>query len=194
MRLMAGYDAIRLVAADQLLYRRFRSLEPGLVSCIDGEQPSDARLDILAVELFGAAAGVCSLVVRTNPHKPDGRNRYGRVDLVIVERQARGLDLGRLLTLAGVVQMLADHGEQLYSISCLAAHPAIAHILEDVGFQPDDKRDDTYCHEQLKLDDPSRLFALRTQMLDATVAAAQSCNFRIRQQRDDVPHRGVPAR
>ncbi len=184
MRLMSGCDAIRLAAADQPLYRRFRSLEPGLVSCLDDQQPPDARLDILSVELFGAAAGVCSFVVRTNRHKPDGRNRYGRVDLVIVERQARGLELGRLLTLAGVVQMLADHGEQLYSISCLAAHPAIAHILESVGFKPDDQRDDTYCHEQLALDDPSQLFALRTKMLDATAAAAQACNFRIRQRRD----------
>jgi len=73
--------------------------------------------------------GVASVGIGTNLYKARPRNCFGRIYLVIVEREFRRFGLGRILVLTALDFLLDRFGETLYSISCLAAHEAIHRIM-----------------------------------------------------------------
>ncbi len=122
------------------------------------------------------------MVVRQNRQRKQIRNAYGRIDLVIVADHARGLGLARVLVNAALVHMLEAFDQRLYSISCLAAHPAIEVILTQVGFVKREPENDGFVHQELRTDELD-VRMLIDDFVAATTLALQSASFRCRQQR-----------
>lgn len=180
-RVMRGYRDLRISLANASSYRRFRSVEPSLVSCLDGQVGEERREpDVLMVLVRNEPAGILSFVIETNPRKAGSADRYARIDLVIVARRFRGLGLSRLLILAVLVHLLREHGRRLYSISCLAAHEAIAHVLEEIGFVGQTRDGKGFRHEELRVDGPEA-DALGESFARQLRDAAQVTGFRLRQ-------------
>jgi GNAT superfamily N-acetyltransferase len=150
--LFQAYPILVLRPGDDALYRRFRSLEPGLVSCLDGGGTPPATHTILGLHVDGQPGGILSLVMQANRMRPPPADHFGRIDLVIVAPHLRGLGLGRVLVLAGLVHLMEQPLPRLYSISCLAAHAAIARVLESLGFTATERRDRGFVHEELRID------------------------------------------
>ena len=176
-----SYPRLKVSLGDEALYRRFRLREPSLVSCLDEQSSrSGAGLHFLVIHCNAEPAGVVSLVIQTNTQKRTARNAFARVVLVIVSETYRKLGLGRVLVISALIHLLEKFGSRLYSISCLAAHPAIEKILEQVGFQRSDRPNRSFVHEELKLADKDIDEVLET-MTTSAAAAAQAANFRVRQ-------------
>lgn len=172
---------VRFVDLD--VYQRFRSMESGLVSCLDGQTGPDRQApQVLAIALDDEPVGMVSFLVSTNAYKQSSSNLYGRIDLVIVSSQSRGLGIGRLLVLSAITQLLAVYCRRLYSLSCLAAHPAMEVILEGVGFSGEYRQNDNFKHEELRLEEADRN-ALFTFFGEKTAEALQASVFRLRQAR-----------
>lgn len=173
--------AIRRCAESQ--YRQFRALEPGLVSCLDDRTGGHAAYLLVTVD--HEPAGVLSFVQYVNPQKAPPADSFGRIDLVIVAERFRNLGLARLLTLSALVYALEVFGRRLYSISCLAAHPAMETILGDIGFtvRPRDGRN--YVHTELPLA-PGAWAGLLDDAAAETKSAAQVSNYRIRRRMGSV--------
>ena len=90
--------------------------------------------EVLTLRFHGKPLGVTSFLLETNAKRPAPRRKFARIDLVITHPAFRGNGIGRLLILLVVAFLLERNGEELYSISCLAAHDAVAHVLEDIRF------------------------------------------------------------
>ena len=125
----------RLSRGDLEAYQELRAREPQLVSLLDGK-PDGGGLETLALWEGSRLQGAVSCVVQVNPLRPTAANRFARIDIVVVPAASRGLGLGRVLLAGATAHLLRSQGELLYSISCLAAHPAVAHTLEAMGFAP----------------------------------------------------------
>lgn len=134
------------------IYQGFRHQEPNLVSIVDGKPEMAKALDALVLHMNGHPVGAVSYLVQTNTRKTPPGNRYGRIDIVIVPASSRGSGLGRLLLLCANLVLLRNHGPSLYSISCLAAHPAVAVVLESVGYTPEHRENTDFVHEELRLE------------------------------------------
>lgn len=182
---LAWFPLVKVEITDEDSYKRFRVLEPSLVGCLDDQtNTSDAVSDFIQVSCDDKPAGVVSLITRVNVRKPPMRALYGRVDLVIVDPRFRGLELGRVLTLVGVNYLLENNGSRLYSISCLAAHPAMEKILESIGFERHERVDTSFVHEEIVLQE-DEVVDLTDWMFSETVCAVQRANFKIRQRQNE---------
>jgi hypothetical protein len=120
--------------------------------------------------------------VGTNLQKTDRRNQYGRIDLVIVEEKFRKMGISRILVLAAVKSLLDRFGNTLYSISCLAAHAAIARIFEaDLAATVTERDSANFVHESLAISEEtsSQLQASVTKQL---ADAVQVTAYRLRQK------------
>ena len=180
-RIFGTQQRLKVRFVDLAVYQRFRSIESGLVSCLDGQTGPDRQTpQVLAIALDDKPVGIVSFLVSTNACKQSSSNLYGRIDLVIMSSQSRGLGIGRLLVLSAIIQLLAVYGRRLYSLSCLAAHPAMEVILEGVGFSGEYRQNDNFKHEELRLEDADRS-ALFTLFRDKTAEALQASNFRLQQ-------------
>ncbi len=176
-------ERLSLRFADMDVYQRFRSMESGLVSCLDGQTGSERQApQVLAIALDNEPVGAVSFLVSTNAYKQSSSNLYGRIDLVIMSSQSRGMGLGRLLVFCAITQLLAVYGRRLYSLSCLAAHPAMEVILEGAGFSGEYRQNDNFKHEELRLEEADRN-ALLTIFTEKTAEAFQASSFRLRQAR-----------
>ncbi len=179
------FEKLAVSWGDEATYRRFRVLEPSLVSCVDQHsEPRDTTIEYPMIKCMGEVAGIASLVTRVNTRKPPHRSLYGRIDLVVVQDRFRGLGLGRVLTLVSVAHLLERFDSRLYSISCLAAHPAMEKILDSVGFVRREQGAKNYVHEELAID-PAEVGKLRDRMFSETTAAARRANFTIRQRQNE---------
>lgn len=177
-----AYPRLTLAFCDEGLYRRFRVLEQSLVSCLDQQVPHlDTDLRFLAVYLDGRPAGVASLIVQRNKQKKTVCNAYGRIDLVIVAHPYRGLGLGKVLMFAALVHLLEAFEQRLYSISCLAAHPAVETILTQAGFDRRDRQGKGFVHQELRTDGLD-VRKLVNDFVTATAQAARTASFRCRQR------------
>ncbi|MCH8881680.1 MAG: GNAT family N-acetyltransferase [Planctomycetes bacterium] len=180
-RIFGTQQRLKVRFVDLEVYQRFRSMECGLVSCLDGQTgPDPQRPQVLAIALHDKPVGVVSFLVSTNAYKQSSSNLYGRIDLVIMSSHSRGLGIGRLLVLSAITQLLALYGRRLYSLSSLAAHPAMEVILEGVGFSGEYRQNDNFKHEELQLEDADRN-GLITFFREKTAEALQASNFRLRQ-------------
>ncbi len=177
---LAPHGRIALQFCSEDVYRRFRVLEPALVSCLDNQQGVGAGCTYLLVSIDGEPAGALSFIMQDNPRKAQPANAFGRIDLVIVAERFRRLGLGRLLTLSALVFALEVFGRRLYSISCLAAHPAMEKILVDFGFAVRPKDDKNFVHTELKLS-AGRWAGLLGDAVSQAGIAARHTSFRVRQ-------------
>lgn len=148
----SGDDGFRLEQGDLSTYQGFRHQEPNLVSIVDGKPEMAKNLDALVFRIKGIPVGAVSYLVQRNTNKSPPNDFYGRIDIVIVPGSARGAGLGRLLLLSANLVMLRGHGSSLYSISCLAAHPAVAAVLESMGYTPARRENTSFVHEELRLE------------------------------------------
>lgn len=145
-----------LEQGDLNTYQTFRHQEPNLVSIVDGKPDMAKDLDALVLRMEGNPVGAVSFLVQANPRKTPPFDSYGRIDIVVVPGASRGAGLGRLLLLSATLTLLRDHGSSLYSISCLAAHPAVATVLESVGYTPEHRGNSDFVHEELRLEGEDR--------------------------------------
>lgn len=176
--------------ADEALFRRFRSLDPTLVSCLDSHSGDrSTEEEYLVVTCNEVPTGLVSLVTRENRRRPPASSLYTRIDLVIVEKRFRRLGLARLIVLASIVHAVKVRGSRLYSISCLAADPAIERILLPIGFASSQRNNRTFVHQELKLGHVSRDTLVDRLMTDAT-AAARIATYRLRNRK---PEDAIPA-
>lgn len=188
LRLFNAVPGLRLTWDDRDIYRQLRSQEPHLVSCVDdASQHFGNTMELLGLQCAARPVASLSIILQTNRYRPPGHALYARIDLVMVDPRERGL--GRLLLLSALTHLFHTHGTQLYSISCLAAHPAVAHILEGAGFTPRATNENDFQHEEIRLDSlsGSELAALLTQSTGKTAEALRLIQFRLRQQQDAVP-------
>ena len=118
---------------DIATYKSLHVLESQLVSMTE-ELGATKEPEVLTLRFHGKPLGVTSFLVETNAKRPAPRRKFARIDLVITHPAFRGSGVGRLLILLVVAFLLERDGEELYSISCLAAHDAVAHVLEDIQF------------------------------------------------------------
>ena len=88
---------------------------------------------IVGVRAKGAGAGCCAFGVTRNSHRAAPRNHYARIDIVITGRSFRHLGFGKLMVYTVLDLLLEQRGRELYSISCVCAHAAIARMLQKVG-------------------------------------------------------------
>jgi GNAT superfamily N-acetyltransferase len=144
--------------------------------CDGGEKPS-----ILTILCDGEPLGALSFIITENPHRPGRRKCYGRIDLVIVDPNARGLGLGRVLIVTALSHMLLENGPELYSISCLAAHRAVAKVLREVGFDGAQRKERNFLLMQVAVDSES-VDQLDARIAEATADALRKAAYRIRQQ------------
>jgi hypothetical protein len=91
---LGAFELVRLPASEM---QGFRALEPSLVSVADKQSTPPEAHWVVGVEAFGQVLGVTSCVVDINTVKPDARQRYGRIDLVIVPPKHRGLGISRVM-------------------------------------------------------------------------------------------------
>jgi len=137
---------------DLVGYNLLRTRESSLVSIMDGKpESSEINFNAISLNISGVLAGCASYAVMNNANKAGARNLYARIDLVITKVSFRGLGTSRLLILVLMAYLLEKFGPHLYSISCLAAHPAIEHVLEKLGFSPEKSPDRNYTKEILDL-------------------------------------------
>lgn len=198
------YPELELGYVKDRTYRQLRIIEPDLVSCLDGQtasqagcakpvQRSTAGAPVCGLELLGVShrgdqladastmLGVLSLVTQCNEHRSPAHNVYMRIDLVIVSPTFRGLGVGRVLTLSSILHALDVWEGRLYSISCLAANPAMERILKEVGFVSRDRKDRQFVHEELKIESAS-IDRIRQSILERLAAALHLLNFRAHKQ------------
>lgn len=144
------YPSLELTQGDLGAYRHFRAREPQLVSCWDqGEEKPDK--EILVLREAGAPAGTVSFMAKENPCRECCSNYYARIDLVIVDNEHRNLGIGRLLIHCVITHLLRIHGDHLYSISCLAAHPAVEKVLKNLSFEGHREKMKTFWQGELKI-------------------------------------------
>ncbi len=103
---------------------------------------------------------------------------------MIVAPVFRGLGLGKVMVLASLVHILEAFGQRLYSISCLAAHPAIEVILSQVDFDRSVRGEKNFVHEELHIGMDRR--KLVNDLVTATAQASQTANFRCRQRQHQL--------
>ncbi|MEE8397221.1 MAG: GNAT family N-acetyltransferase [bacterium] len=170
--LFGPYPTLRMTRGDLGTFRRLRMLEPGLVSFNDGKPLAPGALfGVLAFHVRDEPAGVVSFGVQPNLKKKAERNRFARIDLVIVPPGWRGLGVGRLIVECAVSFLLQNFGGRLYSISSLAAHGAVAKVLEELGFVANERPELSYVHEELRLEekDPAAVGAEVTKKTGETL-------------------------
>lgn len=180
--LFTPYPRLSLSLGKEEIYQRFRRIEPSLVSyhnsTVGVNQPG---VQVLVAHATDSPAGVASFLVETNGYRSGRSNQFARIDLVIVSPQYRGLGLGRLLMFAVIIQLLEVYRRSLYSISCLAAHPAVEKCLEEVGFCGQMRAKGQFKHEEIKLEALDVDDLLNT-LVSRMSSAMQMTNFRLRQR------------
>ncbi len=175
----------RLRRGDLDAYQELRVREPQLVSLVDGK-PNAGVLEALVLWEGGRLQGAVSYLVQVNLLRPPGANRFARIDIVVVPPESRGLGLGHLLLASVTAHLLRSQGELLYSISCLAAHPAVAHTLEAMGFVPGARDHLHYVHEELRLE-PGAVPALAARFSREAATALRRASYTLRQRRSGAP-------
>lgn len=80
---------------------------------------------------------------------------YGRIDAAVVPMEYRGYGVGRWLLEANLLYMLRTWPGDLYSLSTIAAHKAVAYVLSQLGFRVEAKEGMTEEKVSIDIDDGS---------------------------------------
>lgn len=149
---ISDYPELSLKFGDIATYKRLRIVESHLVSCFDTDHQSGNKLQLLTISRGAEVLAVTSFGIFQNLQRSVGLDLYARIDLVIAEKKWRGCGISRVLVYCVLIYILKTYGRRLYSISCLAAHDAIAKILESLSFVVKMKDTKGYQHEHLDLE------------------------------------------
>jgi GNAT superfamily N-acetyltransferase len=159
-------------------------IESAYIDHYDGE---DSRYGIVGGFWKGELLGVSAFGVVENPYfrvhsaDPSGKRRaYGRVDVVVVLPVYRGFGVGRWVMEASLRYMLMNWPGSLYSLSTVAAHKAIAHILSSYGFDIVSRADSEEEKVSLAIDD-EREPALLGMLAERAENNAKRVFFKFRQ-------------
>lgn len=182
----APYPRLSPVHDDFKVYREFRPLEPELVAYHDRlAQTERVDFGVLSIRAGESTLGVGSYVAEANKQKPRPANRYARIDVIIVNPGFRGLGVGRAVILCVAIHLLETYGTRLYSISTLAAHPAVERVVEQLGFLPQRREHDGFTRESLELTGRDAA-ALAREYRQRLEAGLQALNYRLRQQEEQA--------
>ena len=180
-RLFEQYPTFTVEENDLDQYGRMRALEQGLVSSVPIDQPN--ALQILGLYHRGEGLGAVSFFCLDNHLRKPKASRYGRVDLVITDPAVRGHGVGRLLVACALLRLFDLNPGCIYSVSCLAAHAAIATVLKKIGFEHRHMSERNYSHEEYRLGTPDEEREFRRRVWDQARECVQSVNYRLIQRR-----------
>jgi GNAT superfamily N-acetyltransferase len=155
--------------------------EPGLQSSYSGKRgDGKACFDVLTLYRKGQLLAALSYFVDTNPRRKTSDNLFARIDVVVTEKDYRGMGVGKLLVITALKYVMQRWGVHLYSISCLAAHDAMARILDSVGFASEQRPNENYVRQTLSFTEVDRAeFAAR---IDRALAETiQRVRYKFRQ-------------
>lgn len=169
IELLKPFPDLQLTQAEKALYRNFRYSEPNLVSCTDNFEGKQEE-EVLVLLEKGQPLGVVSMVIQENLNKQTSRKSYVRLDLVITEKKYRNLGIGRLLMVCALIYILKTRGQQIYSISCLAAHKTVEKFLKKLSFQDHPRKEKKFWQGTLNLEEESL-----QPLLDSYLEKAETC-------------------
>ncbi len=156
--------------------------EPHLGSSYnDDPQQKNGIFDVLGLHYNGAQVASLSFFIEKNKMKkrqePD---HFARIDIVIVEKEFRRLGLGKILVFTAIKYLLDRWGARIYSISCLAAHDAMAKILDDIGFHAEQRPEENFIRATISFDEVNQdeFSALINSRLEDSI---QLVRYRLRQ-------------
>ncbi|MCB0337720.1 MAG: hypothetical protein KDD62_15495 [Bdellovibrionales bacterium] len=187
--LQQQYPALTLRTASPAEFRPFKILEPQLVSVLEqgsAEFKAASNEEVFLLECSQKPAAVCSIVTTCNHLKQEPRKYYARIDFVITQPTMRGMGAGRMVLLGALSHLLAQQSSSLYSISCLAGHAAVAHILTSLNFNSKEKPGQTFVHQEFKISEESEKL-LANQVNESAFETAKLLHYRLR-QRSGKPH------
>ena len=135
---------------------------------------------MLCLYYKGAQIASLSFFIEKNKMKREERDHFARIDIVIVEKEFRRLGFGKLLVFTAIKYLLDRWGARIYSISCLAAHDAMAKILDDIGFHAEQRPEENFKRETISFSevDQDEFSALVDSRLENSV---QLVRYRLRQ-------------
>jgi predicted GNAT family N-acyltransferase len=183
---LEGVGAVEVRSRSLADLRQFRILEPALVSIADKQSTPPESHWVLGVAAYDQTLGMISCIVDLNAVKKEERCKYGRIDLVIVRSCYRGLGVSRVMLLIALLEMLTRQSGKLYSISCLAGHAAIAHMLEQFGFSRLEKPGEEFIREEYLLVDDRDEQMLRERLVSELADTVRLVNYRLRQRREEL--------
>ena len=156
--------------------------EPQLGSSYnDDPQQKNGLFDVLGLHYNGAQVASLSFFIEKNKMKKrDEPDHFARIDIVIVEKEFRRLGLGKILVFTAIKYLLDRWGARIYSISCLAAHDAMAKILDDIGFHTEQRPDEDFIRKTITFSevDQDEFSTLIDTRLEGSI---QLANYRLRQ-------------
>lgn len=174
--LLSNYPRLELRQVTAMEFARLHASEPALSS-----SAKDAEsLRYYAAFFDGNLMGACSIFIEVNQVRRVVANCFCRIDLVVVRKEYRRLGVADALLACVLSCILQQEGEHLYSLSCLAAHVAIAEILKGLGFKETIRQGEEFNHEELKIGE-GKVEGVSKNMDQRAIAALKSLNFRLRQ-------------
>jgi len=184
--IFAPFPSLQIKRGQEPVYKRLRIQAPRLVSYLDDHDKTDTQQnDFIVAFGYNKQLGTVSLVSDINPKRKGVRKLFSRIDLVITDKSYRGMGVGRFLILSALLHLLKHYRAQIYSISCLAAHAAISHVLESLDFKGTLWQDRNFKHESLYLD--KKTIEHHTGIyVKKSIESAQSLNYHLRLIRDNL--------
>lgn len=181
--LFGSSPRLDLTRADLKTFKSFRALQLNLHSVLDEMSPTGAREEFFLLLCENEPVGCLSLVTQINSRRKGPRKKYARIDLVIIPKKWQGVGFGRVLLLSTLCYLLDECEKNLYSISCLASHPAVEKVLKQASFSSTRHGDENFTRQELKVDDDN-LEALKEKFHTAAQEAIGRVNFRLRQEKN----------
>lgn len=164
-------------------FTQFRAYAPQLVSCYDEQSKKALTPSLLVLYWDKMPIGALSYLIQQNSYRKSPRDHYARIDLVIVPESYEGNGLSFLLVSCAQLFFLESLPHKIYSISCLAAHPAIAHVLKSYGFQPKGQNDKNFVEYEQVVSDENAL-KIKKSAIESACERAQVVHYRLRQEQE----------
>ncbi|MCF8721579.1 GNAT family N-acetyltransferase [Nitrospina gracilis] len=132
---IAPYPHMQVLEGDMVTFKRFRFLEPGLVSLLDSSTTALENNHKVLVLVYKNDPLGCISLIHFPRHDAQQRVVYNaRLDLVIVANGFRGMGIGRSLMLLGISSLLETLGSSLHSVIAATPHPAVDRVLRGLEF------------------------------------------------------------
>ena len=180
--LFSGNERLEVYDLDKSSFLRFRTQESQLHSLFDDQK--ELVLDGFYLKIDGKDGAMVSLASALNIQR-NSRNIYVRIDLIVVRPEFRSIGLARYILLAALVRIVESLPRNLYSISCLAAHSSIEHLLESLNFQLEKRDSEDFTRCVLSIDE--RSIDTHSHRFKCELEKAQGVfNYKLRQREKNV--------